>query len=70
MTQKIDRKFSELKNRDLDELMSLIHWINRLVKNYSHVSEYIPNSVTESINNFQSELKDEHDRRILQPKFK
>jgi len=72
MTQKNGRKISKIPSSDISELMSLIYEIKLLVQNYSHVSDYIPNSITESINNLLSELRDEQDRRIVQhlSKFK
>jgi hypothetical protein len=56
-----------IKNIDqnsLEELMALINQIKKRVNDYSHVTEYLPKTLTKQINDFSEKLNNEYDNRI------
>ena len=57
-------KIKNISENSLYELLSLIEQIDNRIKQYSHVSQYLPNSLTKEIDEFYKKLTDEYDNRI------
>lgn len=53
----------KLSNNDLQELMNLIGRIKHEIKDYVHVSELLPKSILNSINEYDEKLLNEDERR-------
>jgi glutathionyl-hydroquinone reductase len=57
-------KIKNISENSLYELLSLIEQIDNRIKQYSHVSKYLPNSLTKEIDEFYKKLTDEYNNRI------
>jgi glutathionyl-hydroquinone reductase len=57
-------KIKNISENSLYELLSLIEQIDNRIKQYSHVSQYLPNSLTKEIDEFYKKLTDEYNNRI------
>jgi hypothetical protein len=56
-------KFQKVSDNSLEELMCLMADIQSRIEDYSHVSEFIPKSVSNVLNTFERQLVDEYDKR-------
>lgn len=56
-------KFKKVSDNSLEELMCLMVDIQSRIEDYSHVSEFLPKSVTNVLNHYQEELAEEYDKR-------
>ncbi len=54
-----------LSQNSLEELLALIEQVNKRINDYSHVSEYLPESLTKELKNFYKKLCKEYDKRII-----
>jgi hypothetical protein len=57
-------KIKNISENSLYELLSLIEQIEKRIKDYSHVSQYLPNSLTKEIDEFYKKLTDEYNNRL------
>jgi len=56
-------KFKKVSDNSLEELMCLMADIQSRIEDYSHVSEFLPKSITNVLNHYQEELGEEYDKR-------
>ena len=55
----------KIYQNDLEELKALINRMQREIENYSHVSEYLPKSLTKELESFDEKIIHELERREL-----
>jgi hypothetical protein len=58
------KNINKISENSLYELLSLIEQIEKRIKDYSHVSEYLPKTLTKEIEQFYKILTKEYDNRI------
>lgn len=56
-------KLKTIYNNDLSELQSLMYEIEAQIHRYRHVSEHLPKSVTNALNEFRGKVNTERERR-------
>jgi uncharacterized protein YbgA (DUF1722 family) len=54
-----------LSQNSLEELLALIEQVNKRINDYSHVSGYLPESLTKELKTFYKKLCKEYDKRII-----
>ena len=53
-----------ISQNSLEELLALIEQINKRISDYSHISEYLPKSLTKELKDFYKKLCKEYNRII------
>lgn len=54
-----------ISQNSLEELLALIEQVNKRINDYSHVSEYLPDSLTKELKAFYKKLCKEYNKRII-----